>query len=358
MVLMVTVLRPLTSLQFQIHHDDMRSFFVLLIFFSMPQALSLLASAKEVHETHKPEVKTTLEPEANPTQKSVAAKPTQSKIKVKVLQASGTILDSSSGSKVENWNAKSRVSDRISLDLKPGAQTKIQLNPQIILTAYGNTEFEIPYISWETRQFKQIKLIKGSLRLEMKSVPFDFDLATPFFETKVPVGTWVFTIDTERALADILALKGQLEVTSLNSEDKVSLKSGERVSFRGLLEEGEIAYDLLVEGRKIPKGKWTAVEKLTAQDNQTFSIESELKRQQREEKARVQTVRDRLKKQAGDVCTNPYGDLRECLWKKQKNECVRTRCTADGTWKDPQVVDASACDKAGGWTPEPKKCDY
>lgn len=355
---MVTVLRPLTSLQFQIHHDGMRSIFVLLFFLSMPQVLTLSASAKEGHASHESESKTTPAADAKPTVKSVAAKPTQSKIQVKVLQASGAIFDSSSGSKVENWNSRSRVSDRISLDLKPGAQTKIQLNPQMILTAYGNTEFEIPLISWETRQFKQIKLTKGSIRLEVKSVPFEFNLTTPFYDLNVPAGIWVFTIDPERALADILALKGQLEVTTLNSEDKVRLKAGERVSFRGVLEEGEIAYDLLLEGRKIPKGKWTAVEKLTAEDNFKFSIESEMKKHQQEEMARAQTVRDRLKKQAGDVCTKPYGDLRECLWKKEKNQCIRVRCTADGTWKDPQIVDSSACDKAAGWTPNPKKCDY
>ncbi len=325
---MVTVLRPLTSPQFQIHHRQMRSsskrhcLFLALFFFTS------LTVAK-------------------------------AKITIKVLQSEGTILDSSQTTKTSPWTRKSWVADRLALELKENAQTKIELNPQLILTVYGPAEFEIPTIGWETRHFKEIKLVKGSIRLEVKDrSPFEFDLSTPFFRIKPPSGIWVVNIDQDRALADILALKGNLEVAALNSEDKVSLKTGERVTFRGLLEEREISYDLLLEGRKIPKGKWTAVEKLASTEIKKFSLESERERLIQVQKRQAQTQATQQKRQAGDLCTQPKGSLGECLWQKVKADCIRTRCAADGKWKDPQIVGLSFCDKASGWSSTPKACDY
>lgn len=291
---------------------------------------------------------------------SVKTSPKAPQTQFKILQAIGPILDSSQTTRpAVLWNMKSRVADRLSLSLGDGAQTKIQLNPDLVLTAYANTEFEIPSISWENRHFKEIKLNKGSLRFDMiNRAPFAFDLITPFYQVELPVGLWVFTIDQERALADILALKGNLRVSSLNSEDKVSLKSGDRVTFRGLLEEGEIAYDLLLQGRRIPKGKWLSVGKLTSADNQKFSLEAEQKKLKEEFKKKSVAEKEKLKKQAKSLCTQPYGNLGECLWRKAEGGCYRTRCAADGKWKDSQLVGESFCDLAGGWVPTAKACDY
>ncbi len=322
---MVTVLRPLTSLQFQIHHEEMKSIFALIFLFggSIFQAQA-----------------------------------SQNKFNIKVLSSNGTISDLSHSENIVAWNRKSKVADRLTLSLKEGAETKIQLNPKVVLTAYENTEFEIPLITWETRIFKEIKLTKGSVRLEIVEVPFEIEVITPFFKVNPPIGNWVFNIDPERALADILALKGSLEVASLNSDDKVKLKTGEKATFRGLLEEGEISYDLLLEGRKIPKGKWTAVESIDANDNQKYSIESEKKRLEREQKQKSKANDVELRKQAGDLCLKPKAMLGECIWRKEKTDCVRTRCAADGKWKDPQRVSPVFCDKKAGWTNNPKKCDY
>ncbi len=320
---MLTVLRPLTSLQFQIHHEEMKSFFVLYFVVSIFQAQA-----------------------------------SQNKFNIKVLNSVGTISDSSHSENIVSWNRKSKVADRLSLSLKEGAETKIQLNPKIILTAYENTEFEIPLITWETRIFKEVKLNKGSIRIEVTEVPFDIEVITPFFKVALPSGNWVFNIDPDRALADILALKGSLEVASLNSEDKVKLKTGEKVTFRGLLEEGEVSYDLLLEGRKIPKGKWSTVENINLNDNQKYSIESEKKRLEREHKHKSKASEHELRKQAGDLCVKPKAILGECIWRKEKTDCVRTRCAADGKWKDPQIVSPAFCDKNAGSTHNPKKCDY
>lgn len=165
-------------------------------------------------------------------------------------------------------------------------------------------------------------------------------------------------MDPERALVDILSFKGNLELTSLNSDEKANLKTGESVTFRGVLEENEISYDLLLEGRKIPKGKWLSVEKISQDYQQKYSLEAEKKRFDKERRQQHRAQSQKLKRQAGELCVNPPGNLGECVWKKQKNECIRTRCAADGKWKDPQVMGNSFCDRASGGIAEPKECDY
>lgn len=330
---MVTVLRPLTSMQFQFHHDDMKPLYAFILGFCL---LPLLLQAKT-------------------TTQKVATVP---KVQIKVLTATGSIDDISQNSKVSTWNRTSKVTDRLALSLKSGSQTKIQLHPQIIITAYENTEFEIPIINWDTRQFKEIKLTKGAIRLEVESVPFEFTFGTPFFQVSVPVGQWVFVMDHERALVDILSLKGDLELTSLNSEDKTQIKTGERVTFRGLLEEGEISYDLLLHGRKVPKGKWTEVQKLTPADEKAYSLAAEKLMLSQREKAKALASKSQLKKQAAQACRNPSGDFDECHWKLENNQCTRSRCAADGLWKDSQIVAPSFCDKKAGWSNGAKKCDY
>ncbi len=331
---MVTVLRPLTSMQFQFHHEDMKPLYAFTLGLCL---LPLLLQAK-------------------PSSQKVAAVP--AKVQIKVLAATGSIDDFSQNAKASAWNKKSKVTDRLALSLKNGSQTKIQLHPQIILTAYENTEFEIPFINWDTRQFKEIKLAKGVIRLEVEGAPFDFTFSTPFFQVHPPVGQWVFAMDLERALVDVLSLKGDLELTSLNSEDKAQIKTGERVTFRGLLEEGEISYDLLLHGRKVPKGKWTETQKLTKEDEKAYSLAAEKRLQNEREKAKALSSKEQLKKQAGHACRNPSGDFNECRWKLENNQCMRSRCAADGVWKDAQIVAPSFCDKKAGWSNSAKKCDY
>jgi hypothetical protein len=278
------------------------------------------------------------------------------KPEIKIISVRGQITDLSQAGKTLPWNLKSRIADRLVLSLGKGAETKIQLHPHIVLTAFENTEFEIPVISWETRQFKEIKLTQGLLRLEVDDVPFDFQLLTPFFEFRPPPGMWVVNIAPDRALADILSFKGDLEVTSLNSEDKVNLHSGQKVTFRGIIEEGEIAYDLLLKGRKIPKGHWLAVEKLSVTDQKNYSLAAEKKRFELENQAHLKAARAEQKRQSNSTCQKPAGDFGDCQWKKEAEGCIRTRCTADGLWKDRQVVGASLCDPKG--KSQIHKCDY
>lgn len=284
------------------------------------------------------------------TQAAPAAKKSQYP---RITEVLGTVEDIKPTGKIA-VSQKTLIVDRLNIVVKSGASVKIQLDEKRTLRAFSGTEFEIPSISWETRQFSEIKLKRGALRFEIESQPFKFRVKSPLFEMEPPVGESVLAVDPEKALAEAFMFKGEMEFRALNAEESVKLSAGQKVSFSGLLEEGEISYDLLLQGKKIPKGRLGSVETMTVSDAKLYSLESE-------KKAHAERLKkehlERKKKQQFEsqyLCFKPTGQLNDCLWKKQGADCLRLRCVADGKWKDSQKVDTSLCQP----TPKIKPCDY
>jgi len=236
------------------------------------------------------------------------------------------------------------IVDQLHLRVPAQGFVKVKLDEKRTLTAYGPAEFEIPIISWEDRDFPEIQLRSGVLRFEVESHPFAFTLKSPLFEVTPPVGETVLMYDPERAIAEAMVVQGRMEFRALNAEESALLTSGQKVSFRGLLEEGEIAYDLLLQGRKIPKGRLQPIEKMSPQDLQRYSSLSERESRKIKEQQRLAAEKKALEKRGPNLCQKPTGTLNECLWKKEGNSCWRSRCVADGLWKDRQKVDSWECE--------------
>lgn len=251
-------------------------------------------------------------------------------------------------------NSKMLIVDALSLRVKERSIVKVKLDEKRTLTAYGPTEFQIPYVSWEGRDFPEIRLESGALRFEVESHPFPFVLKSSLFEVAPPVGETIFVFDPSRALADAMVLKGKMEFSALNAEEKAQLESGQKVTFLGILDEGEISYDLLLQGRKIPKGKLLAVQSITKEDLHSYSSELDKQRRVEIEKKNAKQIEAEKARRSRALCQRPWGELNHCVWKKVGSDCVRSRCVADGLWKDAQKVDGSACEKAQ----KVGKCDY
>ncbi|MFN8791867.1 MAG: hypothetical protein ACK5Y2_10480 [Bdellovibrionales bacterium] len=249
---------------------------------------------------------------------------------------------------------KMLIVDHLHLKVPAQGFVKVKLDEKRTLTAYGPAEFEIPIISWEDRDFPEIQLKSGVLRFEVESHPFNFALKSPLFEVNLPIGETVLMYDPERALAEAMVIQGQMEFRALNAEESAVLTSGQKVSFRGLLEEGEIAYDLLLQGRKIPKGRLQPIEKLNQQDLLRYSSFSEKESRKEKERKRLAAEKKALEKRGPNLCQKPNGTLNECLWKKEGNSCWRSRCVADGLWKDRQKVESWECESKSKLGP----CNY
>jgi hypothetical protein len=180
-------------------------------------------------------------------------------------------------------------------------------------------------------------------------------------------------MDPQKAYAEVRMFKGHMEFSCLNGDESVKVRAGQKAGFQGVLEEGQVAYDILLKGRKIPRGKLTGVSALTKEESAPF-VEAEMKRKKAEAlKAQQEQAEIEQKKQAGQICEGPLGKFNQCAWvcegnpKKEKKscvisdpqvQCVRRRCNANGEWAEDTVLDAEKAQVLCKAQPVVAPCDY
>lgn len=275
----------------------------------------------------------------------------------------GPVLQSVSGDvKVETGrDPETRARDRMLLKEQarlvtgPGARVEIVLDKERTVRVDEKTEIVLPHISWETGEASRIELRRG--RLRWTGTASEVKLLSPLFELSPPSADFVLSYDDQSPQAKILVLKGTVEFRALNAEDRLNLKAAETASFQGLFEEGEIAYDLLLKGRKIPRGKLSAVMKASAAEMKPYLEEEKIRKaaavKAAQAKARQKAELDR----AGVVCAQPRGLLNECEWTLKNGRCIRRRCNANGQWAEESVLLGEAARKCSK-RPVIERCDY
>lgn len=138
------------------------------------------------------------------------------------------------------------------------------------------------------------------------------------------------------------------------------LKLNEGVEFKGVLNSaGQLAFDYLLEKRKIPKGKWSpkklcSIEQVKLVEDQVAQFYSQEKKDL--EKKRLKKVLEKKRRDSIYLCHEPYGQLDQCHFILKQNKCIRSRCNAEGKWTDQTDLSASKnlCSSAG----EVKACGY
>lgn len=232
----------------------------------------------------------------------------------------------------------------------------VDLYDDLEMEVQGESEILLPNISWETRQISEIQLLKGLAQFSSLSAKHNqLKIKSPLFEIPISKGNFVLTFDPINARAGVLVFEGEVLFGGLNADETVIVKSGETVTFQGVKEEGEISYDLLLKGRKVPKGQLGQVQKISAEDIKKYSpADKNKKKLERLRQAKFKKEQNQ-EQFSGVICRNPAAPLNYCQWSlKSKNQCVRERCTADGRWKDAQVVSLQKCQKKAFV----KICDY
>ncbi|MFV8250627.1 hypothetical protein [Bdellovibrio bacteriovorus] len=255
--------------------------------------------------------------------------------------------------------------EKATLETSLDGEVKVQLDEKRSFTVLGGSELVIPVISWEGGEAPVLNLKSGHVhwRQSMKDKgPYNVAVRSDLFEFIAPAGDYVLSIDPGKAFAGVKMFEGSMEFSALNGEDSAKVQSGQQVGFQGVLEGGEIAYDILLQGRKIPRGRLTTV---TAIDLKELSKASEAEKMRLKKRASEQARAAKAKadsKKAGAICEKPAGRFNECSWtcfnnpKKEKKaclvavpgvSCVRHRCNANGEWAEETVLDAekggSAC---------------
>ena len=193
-----------------------------------------------------------------------------------------------------------------------------------------------------------------------------------FEPIKIESDFFSFTTQKDQKLSllvDSNLKDAQLKVCNFSSDFKLelfdheidqNLKANEGIQFNGQLDKpGQIAFDKLLEKRKIPKGKWASKEICLSDQIKKIQIQVvdfNIKKVQDAEKTRLQKIADKKRNDLRFLCHEPYGQLDQCHFIMKQNKCLRTRCNAEGKWTDQTEIGIAKnlCSLTG----EVKSCGY
>ncbi len=204
-------------------------------------------------------------------------------------------------------------------------------------------------------EVKKTKLL-SKIRLSSGFFEWDFDQDSKF-------DFWA-KFDEKKPNIEFCNREKNLEVVLFDHEKKINLTNLEGVifdgEFMGDADHHKIAYDILLKGRKIPKGHW--LEKIKCSFDQVVQQEKLITEAdhlvKKNANMAVQKIKNlKILNDSKFLCHLPYGQLHDCAWIKSAGQCVRTRCNAEGKWSDSQIIvneDALKC------TPQfaVHSCDY
>jgi hypothetical protein len=269
---------------------------------------------------------------------------------------------------------KEVLREKARIKAEEGGQIEIAVDADRALTVQSGSEVDIPAISWETGHLTEIDLENGQILWQQTQPGSNqIQIKSPVFDIVAPKAVIGLSYNPEKVRAEAKVYVGSLEFSALNAETSEVLTAGKSVVFEGIKEDGEVAYDVLLKGRKIPKGHLLKVENLSSQEMAQYLPEVMAQRKKDDIK-RIQT--EKAKKEAllpGQICRHPGAKLNECVWncqnnpKSQKNDClankpgvscIRRRCNANGLWEEETTLDSGSGMLKCKAKPVVAACDY
>ncbi len=225
-------------------------------------------------------------------------------------------------------------------------------------------------------QSGQMRWISSVLREEgKKNIPplSKVLLKTDLVELELSSADAGFLYDPRVPKVEVFNMNGNSNLRVRDSFESVRLEGKQKISFQGVIEEKEIAYDFLLEGKKVPKGILSSPITIAPKEEEVF----------------IPRVRPRPKKELSGsgkkkdpltsgklkdfLCEKPFGKINQCAWicqgplgkkfktcptEKANVECVRRRCDANGNWTDPYSLPKDAGKLKCGAKPLVAPCDY
>ena len=293
-----------------------------------------------------------------------------------VIQWQGRVWVTGAQGKRQLLGKKQVLHEKATLETSIEGTVKVQLDENRSILLQEDSELSIPVIGIETGESPVLFLKKGRLRWQQSlgaKAPYNVAIRSDLFEFIVPAGDYVLTMNPIKALAGIQVFEGNFEFSALNGEESARVRSGEQVFFQGVLEEGEIAYDVLLKGKKIPRGRLTPVEPISREVMKKEKVEAQKKAAAVAKKKQMEKIAQERQKQKGVICEHPAAKFNECAWvclnnpKSEKKvclvevgkaSCVRRRCNANGVWAEEVVLDAEKDGNKCKVHPVVGACDY
>lgn len=240
---------------------------------------------------------------------------------------------------------KAVLKDKAVLRTGEKGEMRIALGSQKSLHLGEKAEVEFPAIDWEKGAVPVINVRQGEVRFICQS-DCETKFITPLYEGVGTSGDFILRYDPAIPLVELTVLQGEMPFRGLENEMSTAVMAGQKISFKGVLENGEPAYDILLKGRKVAKGKMSEIEQIPA-----ARVQELLK--QEEKRKKVAKLSPKSKRKAAQICDKPWGELNQCAWTCENNPknakeclvnegatCVRQRCNANGDWSDRQELPA------------------
>lgn len=245
-----------------------------------------------------------------------------------------------------------------------GAVARIDLSPTDSIFVYPNTRFDLLAIDFEKGSVEGMSLHSGKIRVVIGSDAVRM-FQSPLHADNLSRGDYLFEMLPKEANLKVEVLRGSLSFRGLEGERYEPLQEKDSTYFQGVLENGEIAYDILMHGKKIARGNIGKITRLKDGDiKQCLAPLSTLEKTYVIPKSKLPPPPDpRL------ICKDPGARFDQCSWvcvggadgaKKCApgggRKCVRKRCSAQGQWVEAYEL------RAQEWKCESQpiiaKCDY
>ena len=295
------------------------------------------------------------------------------------------IMNFAGAPRVQLKNEENKIKIKNSLSLK--SDTNIQTDPNEYIVLKINDRYQVTVLpdsiftadgKVDQNEFtvRSIAILKGQIYIQdvpnmslSSSDKTEVDLFEPL---KIESDFFSFLTEKNQKLSLLIDLNlknASLKVCNFSSDFKLklfdheidqNLKPNEGVRFQGVLDKsGHVIYDILLEKRKVPQGKWAAKE-ICSQDQikkiEDQVIQFRLKSMKDLEKSRLQKIAEKKRNDVLFLCHKPDSQLDQCHFILRQNKCIRERCNAEGKWADQTEISSikNRCSIKG----EVKDCGY
>lgn len=257
------------------------------------------------------------------------------------------------------------LKERAVIRTKSNGEVAISLGNSRKMLVLPNSEVSIPSIGWETGEVPLITIKSGSIfwqdfstdeKSQIKN--YDVALTSGLFQFIAPPADFILNYFPTLPRAEVRVVRGEMVFSAMNAERSIALTAGEKVDFFGVLENNEIAYDILLKGKKIPRGQLAEKTRFEVSEYLPTLIPDKPKEDPKVlEARRKQAVQKKIDETRTDkfICIKPRGQLNQCLWRLEKGRCYRYRCNAGGEWADAQWIRQASFCKAEA---KVASCDY
>lgn len=237
-------------------------------------------------------------------------------------------------------------------------RVRIDLSDNEFVVVSENSQFLLPAIDWETGKVEELEIRQGSFGIEITTPR---QIRSALFRDRVGPGRFIFDFVPQIPRFGATVLNGEIRFRGLETEESSVLGPGDRQTFTGEIADGEIQYDILLEGRRVARGQLDpkvvvaardleAIQKSFNQVGRPLRAKSAKKKSQTPG-AGAPTNAPRPTSGPETLCRNPAGRFNDCAYmclnnpkakkicdlENPKVSCVRRRCLASGQWGDEFV---------------------